>query len=72
MKTENCQSLSKYSKPEVKKPEMIIFWGGIAASGSRVHGFFDPKEMVNPATYCTMLRRKAVKSLEGRKPLPVP
>ena len=54
----------KYTKPEVKKPEMIIFWGGIAASGRRVHGFFDPKEMVNSDSYCTMLRRKAVKVLK--------
>ena len=34
--------------------------GGIVASGRRVHGFFEPKEMVNSATYCTMLSRKAV------------
>ena len=54
----------KYTKPKVKKPEMIIFWGGIAASGRRVHGFFDPKEMVNSDSYCTMLRRKAVKVLK--------
>ena len=45
---------------------MIIFWRGIVASdsGRRVHGFFNPKEMVNSATCCTMLRRKAVKVLK--------
>ena len=45
---------------------MIIFWRGIVASdsGRRVHGFFNPKEMVNSATYCTILRRKAVKVLK--------
>ena len=54
----------KYTKPKVKKPKVIIFWGGIAASGRRVHGFFDPRETVNSTTYCTMLKRKALKVLK--------
>ena len=33
----------KYTKPAVRKPDVIIFWGGIAASGTRVHGFFKYK-----------------------------
>ena len=54
----------KYTKPKVKKPKVIIFWGGIAASGRRVHGFCDLRETVNSTTYYTMLRRKALKVLK--------
>ena len=28
----------KYTRPTLKKPQVIIFWGGISASGRRVHG----------------------------------
>ena len=63
-------ALTPNTPNQVKKPEIIIFWGGIAASGRRVHGFFDPKEMVNSATCCTMLRRKAVKVLKNENLVP--
>ena len=54
----------KYTKPRVRKPATIIFWGGISASGTRVHGFFKPKEMVNSSTYISMLKKKAVPVLK--------
>jgi len=54
----------KYTKPAVRKPDVIIFWGGIAASGTRVHGFFKYKENVNSESYMAMLKKNAVKVLK--------
>ena len=54
----------KYTKPRVKKPSMIIFWGGIQASGKRVHGWFKPREMINSTSYISMLKRKAIPVLK--------
>ena len=42
---------------------MIIFWGGIAASGTRVHGF-KYKEKINSESYMSMLKKNAVKVLK--------
>ena len=54
----------KYTKPAVRNPELIIFWGGIAASGTRVHGFFKFKENINSESYMSMLKKNAVKVLK--------
>ena len=44
----------KYTRPAVRKPDMIIFWGGIAASATWVHGFFQHKEKFNSKSYMSM------------------
>ena len=53
----------KYTRPTLKKPQVIIFWGGISASGRRVHGWFQYKEKINSESYMTMLKKNAFKIL---------
>ena len=54
----------KYTKPAVRKPEMIIFWGGISVSGTQVHSFFQYKEKINSESYMSMLKKNAIKVMK--------
>ena len=51
----------KNTRPSVKKPQTVNFWGGINALGKR---FFKQNESMNSVNYIKILKKNAVKMLK--------